>query len=306
LSDDSLRANAIVAGNMALRYARGLAEAESLLSYLIANVASATERRALQSLWWTFNVSRGKPRRALAGVSDPPDREFRAGMILDALYADADMERVAQLAERVPRRYRRPTAGTSWEHVVEAYAAAQYDLVRGDPAAAQQLVQAWRGVRRARDTVEVLRLASHLSLLLDAQLGARHHRSDALARLEELDSVLLTGPTYGGWLTNAGTFGGFEPVANLIAARLWHERGETARALATVRRRVVGVDPRAIYVSQVRDEARYAALVGDRDGAIRAYQHYLALRTDPEPAVRAKVNEVWTELYALQSEATDR
>lgn len=251
-------------------------------------------------------MSRGKPRQALAGMSDPPDREFRAGMILDAIYADGDMEHAARLAERVPRRYPRPTAGTPWEHVVEEYAGAQYDLVRGDPAAAQRLVQAWRGVRRPGDTAQVVRLASHLRLLLDAQLGALHRRPDALARLEELDSVLLTGPTYGGWLTNAGTFGGFEPVANLIAARLWHERGETARALATVRRRVVGVDPRAVYVSQIRDEARYAALVGDRDGAIRAYHHYLALRTDPEPAVRPKVNEVSAELYALQSEATDR
>jgi hypothetical protein len=122
----------------------------------------------------------------------------------------------------------------------------------------------------------------------------------------ELDSVLLAGPTYGGWLTNAGTFGGFEPVANLIAARLWHERGETARALATIRRRVVGLEWRAIYVSHVRDEARYAALVGHRDGAIRAYRHYLGLRGDAEPAVRLKVDEVSAELHALESEATDK
>jgi hypothetical protein len=43
---------------------------------------------------------------------------------------------------------------------------------------------------------KVLRLASYLSLLLDTQLAAVHHRSDALARLEKLDSVILTGPTY--------------------------------------------------------------------------------------------------------------
>lgn len=152
----------------------------------------------------------------------------------------------------------------------------------------------------------MVRLASYLSLLLDAQLGALHHRSDALARLVELDSVLLTGPTYGGWLTNSPTFGGFEPVANLVTARLWHERGETGRALATIRRRVVGAESRAVYVSQIWDEARYAALAGDSDGAIRAYHHYLALRADAEPALRPKVEQVWAELHALLSERTDK
>jgi hypothetical protein len=123
--------------------------------------------------------------------------------------------------------------------------------------------------------------------------------ADAAAR------VALTGPTCGGWLTNAATFGGFELVTNLIAARLWHEQGETVRSLATVRRRVVGLGPRAVHVSQIRDEAHYAALIGDRDGATQAYRHYLALRANAELAVGPKVDEVSAGLHALQSDATD-
>jgi len=306
LSDDSLAANPMDALSLALRHARGLGEAESLLSYLTTTVASDAERRSLQALWWTFYVSRGKPRQALAWIPDPLDRVFRAGIILDALYADADMAQAARLAERVPRRYSRPTVGTSWESIVEQYAGAQYQLALGQPEAAQDAVRAWRGVWAPGDTSQALRVASHLSLFLDAQLAALQHRPDALARLGELDSVLLTGPTYGGWLPTEGTFGGFEPIANLIAARLWHERGEPARALATIRRRVEGLEPRAVHVSQIRDEARYAALLGDREGAIRAYRHYLTLRADPEPPLRPKVQEVWAEFEALQSEATDR
>jgi hypothetical protein len=65
---------------------------------------------------------------------------------------------------------------------------------------------------------------------------------------------------------------------------------------------VEGTEPRAVYVSQIRDEARYAALLGDREGAIRAYRHYLALRADPEPALRSQVEAVRAELEALLRE----
>ena len=184
---------------------------------------------------------------------------------------------------------------------MEGYAAAQFDLVRGKVEAAQEAVEAWRGSSWApRDTAQALRLASYLSLLLDAQLAARLRRFDALARLEQLDSVLVQGPTYGGWLTDGSTFGGFEPVGNLIAARLWHERGAPARALATARRRAVGVEPRAVYLSLILDEARYAALVGNASAAIQAYQQYLTVRAAPEPTLRAAVQEVQAELDALR------
>jgi hypothetical protein len=51
--------------------------------------------------------------------------------------------------------------------------------------------------------------------------------------------------------------------------------------------------------TQLREEGRLAARLGDRAGAIRAYEHYLALRSNPEPAllpardsIRAEVNRL--------------
>ena len=41
------------------------------------------------------------------------------------------------------------------------------------------------------------------------------------------------------------------------------------------------------YVKYLREEGRLAALTGDRQGAIRAYRHYLALRGDAEPGATA-------------------
>jgi hypothetical protein len=131
-------------------------------------------------------------------------------------------------------------------------------------------------------------------MLLDAQLTALDRKPEALTRLVELDSVLQS-------------FGAiFDPYGNIVAARLWYERGDPGRALAAVRRRVAGLRARAVDVAYIRDEARYAALAGDRDGAIREYRHYLRLRSDPEPAVRPKVDTVRAELAALEGEVTDR
>ena len=52
----------------------------------------------------------------------------------------------------------------------------------------------------------------------------------------------------------------------------------------------------------LREEGRLAALVGDREGAIKAYSHYLALRYNPEPSVKPEVDRVRAELALLVGE----
>ncbi len=56
----------------------------------------------------------------------------------------------------------------------------------------------------------------------------------------------------------------------------------------------------------LREEGRLAALTGDRDGAIRAYRHYLALRSEAEPALQPEVKRVREELDAVERESPDR
>ncbi len=56
-----------------------------------------------------------------------------------------------------------------------------------------------------------------------------------------------------------------------------------------------------MYLSTfLREEGRLAALTGDPIGAIRAYQHYLALRSDPEPSTKPEVDRVRAELARLR------
>ena len=75
-------------------------------------------------------------------------------------------------------------------------------------------------------------------------------------------------------------------------------------ALRAVRR---GIGGRLLlstyYLSTfLREEGHLAALMGDTAGAIRAYQHYLALRPDPEPEVKPEIQEVRAELARLLEE----
>ena len=52
----------------------------------------------------------------------------------------------------------------------------------------------------------------------------------------------------------------------------------------------------------LREEGHLTALVGDTAGAIRAYPHFLALRSDPEPLLRAERDSIRAELASLSGE----
>ena len=283
----------------ALRYGGGVAEAESLLLLRRTKVASEGERRALRELAWTYYVNCGQPKKALAWMQDLRGSGDRAEIILGAIYADADSLEGARLARSTPRADLTVTTQRGWQSVVEQYAAAQYYLHQGHTERAREVVRAWSQAWTPEDASQVHRLASHLALLLDAQLAAAEDRSNALVRLTELDSILQTGPTYDGYLVDEGTFGGFEPIGNLVAGRLWIDRGEPARALAAVRRRAVSL-PSAVFITQLREEGNYAKLMGDKHGAIRAYRHYLALRNKAEDGLQRQVRTVRAELAALE------
>jgi hypothetical protein len=69
-----------------------------------------------------------------------------------------------------------------------------------------------------------------------------------------------------------------------------------------VRRRIFALVNPPFFATMLRQEGRLADLAGDRHGAIEAYRRYLALRTNPEPALKPQVERVRTELARLVSE----
>jgi hypothetical protein len=88
---------------------------------------------------------------------------------------------------------------------------------------------------------------------------------------------------------------------NLVAARLRAAQGDLVGALAAVRRRGEPGDQKILLSTYLREEGRLAALAGDTVGAVRAYRHFLALRSHPEPRLAADAALVQAELRRLTS-----
>lgn len=114
---------------------------------------------------------------------------------------------------------------------------------------------------------------------------------DAAAAIDRLDSLLAVDVTEGPY--------------NLVLARLREYQGDHRAALTATRRTAYignSVMEQMTHPFMLREEGRLAAMVGDTAGAIRAYEHYLAIRTDPDPAVQPEVDAVRRALADLVGE----
>ncbi len=95
-------------------------------------------------------------------------------------------------------------------------------------------------------------------------------------------------------------------MLNLVLARLYWARGDTAAAWKWVRRRAWTQETAGVLPAWLRSEGRFAAAVGEREHAIRAYRQYLILREDPEPVLVPQRDSVLAELACLDPEFADR
>jgi serine/threonine-protein kinase len=162
----------------------------------------------------------------------------------------------------------------------------------------------WSGAQRARARLLEPGVEEHIfpawppaqvcAAVLEASVAVGRGRSDARIALGRADSLVRAG-----WIADV--------FMNLILARLWETEGDMSRALAAVRRRQYDdPDGPAYLATGLRMEGRLAALAGDRDAAVRAYTHYLALVNRPEPRVQPLVAQVREELARLVGEAPGR
>jgi len=164
--------------------------------------------------------------------------------------------------------------------------------------------------RGARDAIASLRgmplpyrhavCAGLIDVLLTKREGA-----DARRAVLDLDSLVRAFPMEP-WPYEHGVRDLTPGVDNLVVARLLAEHGDTARALAAIRRGPWGpvASERAPHWSLgmlpdfLREEGRFAAAVGDTSGAVRAYRQYLVLREDASTP-RAEWEDVQRELREL-------
>jgi hypothetical protein len=256
--------------------------------------ATAEEREAVEFIWRKYELMRGRPSRA-AQVPDGPAPSRLVEAVLDGLFADGDSAAARVAAGKLEAHLGKPLAAGDEEQIAVRYAVGQYGIHAGRAELARRAIADLRAARADSGSAWQADMPRAAAILLDAQLAVARQGPAGDDLLRQLDSALAD-PVSVTWAT----------YGNLIAARLHEERGEIPAALAALRRRLIGFAIFPCYATYLREEGRLATLAGDRPGAIRAYRHYLALRSEAEPALQPEVLRVRQELEALRRESTDR
>ncbi len=295
LTDEEMRAVALdrLAGtfrsaSVATYFAQMYGGAEYLdtLTAIMQSRARTQDERTLAS-WSGYAVAmnRGRPRKALG--LEPQDPEH---YLDDVLYWNRpleDIELVLQLEDSTTRAPLPPTAAQQRGQLVTACRVARWRLAHGETSGVESLLQRLEAGLTMGDSVVPRGASPVCTSLVRAMLAVRQGRTNALALTERVDSILISFPKridYGPSVFAMSLF-------NLLVAGQFEELGQPERALAAVR-----------LSTKLYGEGRLAALTGDREGAIRAYTHYLELRSDPEPEVLPEVVAVRAELARLLGE----
>jgi hypothetical protein len=142
------------------------------------------------------------------------------------------------------------------------------------------------------DSIAVGHYTALCAALLEATWAQALHLPSAQIALELADTAARTYDV------------GASLGANLVVARIAEARGNLPLALKAVRRRAGSYNllPTYYLSTFLHEEGRLAALTGDTIGSIRAYQHYLALRPNPESEVKQEVERVKEELARIVGE----
>ena len=241
-------------------------------------------------------LNRGRPgeapRSTGEGRIDVPFAPFQR--VVEALYWDGDSAAAATAVGGQSRLAGRAGMATLADHApfMALCSVCLWQSAHGDLRLARDAVVRLRSQRSAGDQGGTAYIPV-CAAVLDAQVAAAERRRDAGAALGYLDSLLRTGPVTNPYILLA---------ANVTAARLYEARGELEGALAAVRRHAYAPDAWGTtgLSTYFREEGRLAALAGDTAAAVRAYRHYLALRSDPEPRLVPQAMRVHAALDSLE------
>jgi len=279
---------------------RWLDQGDSATRVIGIRPATRQDRSANLDELVRYWLNRGRPTEALqavdqlVAVNGPP----HAGLwlrVLNALYGGGDTvagrEAAARLAPAAESGLEQ-VAATRATHLGDICVLEQWRMLHGDWKGVPNAITALRSAAPPRDDATTVEAAANCVVLLQALSAASARLPGAGRAVDRLDSLMQTGlppelqAEYG----------------NLVVGRLLEAAGNLPGALAASRRWVYRLGMPLFLSAQWREEGRLAALTGDRAGAIRAYQHYLALRSNPEPSVQPEVDDVRAQLARLIGE----
>ena len=284
----------------------GVGDVRRGIDTALKKATSDDQRRGIERLAHDFELVAGRPAAALAHLVASADSTNDVNIpvlkVRDALIADGDTVAAIDGARVLAALEAGPIASDSARRAGQRAATRVLEpwrLAHGDTSQTRRSVDRLRalsrqltGSRKVDADVEIAAIeAMHADVARSSGLRAATMRLDSLLRV----------------LDYPGTNVGRVSFANLVAARLLEKLGDTRGALAAVRRRSDAWSQNNPYLAtQLREQGRLAAIVGEREEAIRSYRHYLALRADAEPALQPQVEAVRRELRQLEKASVGR
>ena len=257
------------------------------------------DRRGLAGFRRSFDANTGRPAMLSADLSlvaeNPTAVDQRP---LYALFWDADSSDGARGAAAIRDRWTTPVVSRQLSRrATELTGLALWLLDRGEERGLRDVQTQLRQIAAMPDTIPGQAVAPVALLMIDAIVADRDRRPNADAALARLDSAALL--VSGSILVTS--------VANLVIARLAERQANLSLALAATRRREYFNLVSPYFLSTyLREEGRFAEATGDREGAIRAYEHYLKLRYKPEPAWQADADRVARTVERLKRESAGK
>jgi serine/threonine-protein kinase len=276
-------------------------DARSALAAAGRRASTRDERWFAWGSLWVTALNAGRPLEARQGFERVPDFEDDpasgiAFTILDATFGDGDTTAAASAVRELIRKESAVPGSQATARANEfanRCALEQWRLAHGETSSVGRTLEFLARSDARLDPEGTPARNFACATLLAAWHSVLSGSSDGPRKVATLDSLFRTGiPMWSFGLAHG----------NLVLARLYEARGDLPRAAETIKRRTFGLGVPAFLATYLRDEGRLAALTGDRAGAIRAYQHYLALRDDPELSVRPQVAEIRKELAKLLAE----
>jgi tetratricopeptide (TPR) repeat protein/tRNA A-37 threonylcarbamoyl transferase component Bud32 len=261
--------------------------------------ATSADRDFVMQMQYYLAMDRGQPGHAARVALQLPNR--LADRMFAATFWDGDStagathyaETKALVSASVPQD---ANARRSWMTAI--FDAAQYELARGDTTHVSRVIARLRALPPVPNAPVESARPERLVMILDAQLAMLASRPDAGQRLASLDSMLALGPI-GDHVRLTG---------NLVASRLWERAGNVRKAYDAAQRWAFTNNPidGSLHAPYLREQARLAAALGDREVAIAAYRRYLRLRANAEPALARDLATARSELEKLERQSAGR
>ena len=273
----------------------GMEDVYPAVAAMQAKASTGVERELALYHAWSAAMNTGRPQEGVSVLKEYREAELlpHAALymqILDAIFWGGDTAAAWDAARELSRSEARPLSGNRADdrHLRDLCFLEHWRISRGQTTNVKRTIAA---LRRG-NSADIISLTQICSALLAAWQAATQKSPTSDAALAAFDSLALTGPR--GWLD-------FQ-YGNLLLSRLFELRGNQRRALSVIRRRHYFLGPPLYLSSYLREEGRLAATLGDHTGAIEAYRHYLALRSNPEASVEPEVRAVKGELARLLGE----